>query len=76
MESDKPKRSSQYSAYAKYSTLAIQMALTIGLFAWLGTFLDEKYQMETPLYTVAFSLFGIFMSLYRVIKGVTKRDDS
>ena len=76
MKPGKPNRSSQYRAYAKYSGLAIQMGLTIGFFAWLGTYLDEKYQMEKPLLTLALSLFGIFMSLYVVLKGVLKRDDS
>lgn len=76
MEPNKKKSSSQYSAYAKYSGLAIQMGLTIGSFAWLGVYIDEQYQMKKPLFTITFSLFGIFLSLYMVLKGVIKRDDS
>ena len=76
MESGNKKKSEQLSAYAKYSGLAIQMGLTIGFFAWLGTYLDEKYHTEKPLFTIGFSLFGIFASLYVVLKGLTKHNDS
>ena len=76
MKSGKPNRNSQYRAYAKYSGMAIQMGFTIGFFAWLGTYLDEKYQMEKPLITVGLSLFGISLSLYVVLRGLIKRNDS
>jgi F0F1-type ATP synthase assembly protein I len=76
MDPDKKNRSSQYNAYAKYSGLAIQMGLTIGVFSWLGVYLDDQYQMRKPIFTIVLSLFGIFLSLYVVLKGVIKRDDS
>ncbi len=63
---DKPKQ----SAYLKYSSLGFQMAITIGLGAWLGTYLDEKYNTEKPYYTIAIILLSIFIALYQVIKEV------
>jgi len=58
------------SDYLRYSSLGFQMAITIGLFAWLGNYLDEKYQTEDPYYSIACILFGIAVALYQVIREV------
>ena len=39
-DKDGPKKNDQL----RYSSLGFQMAITIGLGAWLVTWLDEKYQ--------------------------------
>ena len=36
MRSNKSDKNDQLGAYAKYSGMAIQMALTIGFFSWIG----------------------------------------
>jgi len=64
------KKEPKKSDYLRYSSLGFQMAITIGLFAWLGNFLDEKYQTEDPYYSIACILFGIAVALYQVIKEV------
>ena len=58
------------SDYLKYSSVGFQMAITIGLFAWLGDYLDKKYQTEKPYYSIACILVGIAIALYQVIKEV------
>jgi len=58
------------SDYLRYSSLGFQMAITIGLGAWAGTYLDEKYQTEQPYYTIGIILFAIAIALYQVIKEV------
>jgi len=65
-----PKKEPKKSDYLRYSSLGFQMAITIGLFAWLGNFLDEKYKTEDPYYSIACILFGIAVALYQVIKEV------
>jgi len=72
------KKEPKKSDYLRYSSLGFQMAITIGLFAWLGNFLDEKYTTEKPYYSIACILFGIAVALYQVIKEVitmTKEND-
>ena len=67
MKSDKkPKKSDSL----RFSSLGFQMAITIGLFAWLGNYLDEKYNTEKPYYSIACILVGIAIALYQVIKEV------
>lgn len=50
--------------------MAFQMGAIIGLGAWGGVQLDEKFQNETKLFTIILSLFSIFIALYLVIKDV------
>ena len=48
------------------------MGLIIGLFTWLGTYLDDKYNNETPYWTIGLSLFGVFTGLIIVIREVIR----
>jgi ATP synthase protein I len=64
------KKKNQLDNYIKYSSLAFQMGATIAFFAWVGVQIDEWQSTKEPYYTVAFSLLGVFLSLYLVIKGL------
>ncbi len=66
----KKENSNGFSKYARFSGLGVQMGLIIGLFTWLGVYLDEKHQNETPWWTLGLSLFGVSTSLYLMIKEV------
>jgi F0F1-type ATP synthase assembly protein I len=58
----------QPNLFLKYSNLAIQMGVVIGLSAWGGQSLDEKYRLTTPIWTIVCSLLGIAAALYLVLK--------
>ncbi|MCA6437695.1 MAG: AtpZ/AtpI family protein [Bacteroidota bacterium] len=58
----------QPNSFLKYSNMAIQMGLIIGLSAWGGTKLDAYYKNEKPILTVVLCLSGIFISLYLILK--------
>lgn len=58
----------------KYSNLAIQMGVIIGLSVWGGQKLDEKYENKNPVFTIVLSLLGIFAALYLVIKDLIRPD--
>lgn len=61
-----------YSKYARFSAIGIQMGVIIGGFAWLGNYLDDRYQTKNPWWTIGLSLFGVAASLYLMIKEVMK----
>lgn len=65
------------SKFVKFSSLGIQMIALIGGGAWGGQLLDNKMQNEKPIFTIVFSLLGIFASLYFVIREAIKlsKDD-
>lgn len=54
--------------WAVFSGIAVQMGVTIGLGAFVGVKLDENYPNEYSTFTVIFSLLGVFISLYALIK--------
>ena len=69
--SGKPiKKQKQLNSYAKYSSLATQMAIIILAGVFFGDYLDKLYKIEVPIYTIIFSLLSIFLSLYYVIKKI------
>ncbi|GAA5040449.1 hypothetical protein GCM10011506_40980 [Marivirga lumbricoides] len=64
----KSKKQKQFDSYIKYSGLAFQMLATIGIFVFIGYKLDEWYDKTTPVNLIIFSLIGIGVSLYQVIR--------
>jgi F0F1-type ATP synthase assembly protein I len=65
-----PKKS--LSNLARFSSVGIQMGVIIGLFTWLGTYLDGKYATKTPWWTIGLSLFGVTVSLALIIREAIK----
>lgn len=59
--------------YAKYSGLAVQMAVIIGGGCYGGVKLDEHFgNKETPVYTIILSLVSIVLAMYIVLKDFIK----
>ncbi len=61
---------SPMSGYAKYSALGFQMIAIIGIFTYGGYKIDMSYHHSTQWVTAIFSLTGVFVALYIVIRGV------
>ena len=57
----------------KYSSMATQMAVTIFIGVWGGKKLDEYLKNETPVFTLVFSLLGVVIAMYNVIKDFIKK---
>ncbi|MCK5677252.1 MAG: AtpZ/AtpI family protein [Flavobacteriaceae bacterium] len=68
MEEKKTKK--QLNKYIVFSSIVFQMGITIAIGTFFGQWLDGKYPNDYSLYTVIFSLLGVFGSLYMVIKKV------
>jgi len=67
---DDSERGRQINSYAKYSGIAFQMVVIIGLFAFVGYKIDESAAHEVKWVTAMLSLVGVFISLYIVIRSV------
>lgn len=61
---------SEARSYAKYTGLAFQMVVIIGLMAYAGYKIDESAGHQTRWVTALMSLAGVFISLYLVIRSV------
>ncbi len=51
-------------------SIPAQMGVVIFLFAYLGQYLDEKYQSEN--YVKIFTVVGVFLAMYNVIRQVNQ----
>ncbi|WP_396217549.1 AtpZ/AtpI family protein [Flavobacterium sp.] len=51
-------------------SIPAQMGMVIFLFAYLGQYLDEKYQSEN--YVKIFTVVGVFLAMYNVIRQVNQ----
>jgi len=61
---------------ASYSTLGLEMGLSVAVGAGIGYYLDKWLKTE-PWLLIIFLLFGVvagFRSLYRVLKRLQKED--
>lgn len=66
----KKRKGERLDKFFRFSGMGFQMLAIIGISAWGGVKLDEKYSPENPWFTMGLSLFGVFASLYLVIKEV------
>ena len=76
MKKKKKRESQSYNnRYIKnliqYSSLAIEMMLSILIVSWLGRKLDIKLKLRYPIFLSLFSLSSIIINLYLVIKKLT-----
>lgn len=52
--------------------IPFQMAATIFLGYWLGSFLDERYTVERKWWTLGLTLLAVLVSLYQLIMQIRK----
>ena len=62
----------QSNAALKYTGIATQMALTIGLFVYGGIKLDAHQANKTPVWTLVGSLLGTILAVVNIIRQVTR----
>jgi len=65
-------KKNKLNAYAKYSSIAIQMGLIITAGAFLGLKIDRLLENHFPLFTLVLSTFSVAFSVYLAIKDILK----
>lgn len=58
--------------FAKYTGMAFQMIFIILVMTWIGIKLDKVTHLETPVFTIIFSLIGVFGGIYYAVKDFIK----
>ena len=58
--------------YAEYSGVAFQMIAIILAFVWAGKKIDEKFFNDEAVFIIVFSLLGVGLAMYFVIKDFIK----
>ncbi|AXO80815.1 AtpZ/AtpI family protein [Olleya aquimaris] len=67
-----PKNKKQLNPFIRFTTMAIQMGVTIWLGSLLGGWLDKKLENNNQLYFKIVTLLAVFLAMYSVIKQVIK----
>lgn len=52
--------------------IPVQMGIVIFLFSWIGSWLDKKYENVENPNQMLFTLIGVFLALYNVIRQVNQ----
>lgn len=60
-------------SYAKYSSLAFQMAAIIFLGTFGGYKLDQYLSLETPVFTLILSILSVIIAIYFAVKDFIKK---
>ncbi|HSP88403.1 MAG TPA: AtpZ/AtpI family protein [Ignavibacteriaceae bacterium] len=68
---EKKNSGSYLKDYAPFLGSGIQLAITVAALAFLGIWLDEKFN-SSPWFTIGCSFFGVFAGLYNFIKAAIK----
>ena len=69
-QKDQHEPGKEINAYGKYTGVAFQMIVIIGVFAFAGYKIDEAARHGTKWVTAVLSLAGVFIALYIVIRSV------
>jgi len=68
-KTDKP-NSNPLENYTKYSSIALQMAVIIGLGVFGGVRLDQWINWKIPVFTVILSLASVTLAIYYVVRDL------
>tara|TARA_B100000614_G_scaffold213723_1_gene197534 strand:- start:792 stop:1010 length:219 start_codon:yes stop_codon:yes gene_type:complete len=63
------KRKNQLRAYAKFSSIGLQMLVIIAAGSFFGVYLDKN--TDTNYYTTTLSLVSVFVAIIFVLKKIT-----
>ncbi|WP_187269355.1 AtpZ/AtpI family protein [Algibacter pacificus] len=72
MLDNKKQPKKQLNPFIRFSSIALQMGVTIYLGSKLGEWLDVKFNNTNQLYYKTVTLIAVFIAMYAVIKQVTK----
>ena len=65
-------KSKPANKYLKYSGLAIQMFVTIGVMAFVGFKLDEWLELKFPIFLMLLTFSSFGGTMYRLVKSLEK----
>ncbi|KGO92683.1 AtpZ/AtpI family protein [Flavobacterium subsaxonicum] len=70
--SDNRQDKKQRNKWIALINIPLQMGIVIFLFSWFGGWLDEEYPNPKNIYRIIFTLLGVFVALYNVIRQVNQ----
>ena len=56
--------------FIKYSNMVVQMGVIIGVFTYVGHYLDLKFDTSKKYWTMILTLAGVFGAIYQMIRSL------
>jgi F0F1-type ATP synthase assembly protein I len=69
---EKSKEKKAPNSFLRFTSIATQMAIIIACGVFGGIEVDNYLSNQTPIFTLLFSLLGVGVSMYMVIKDLSK----
>ena len=66
------KEQKKLNAYAKYSSISIQMGLIIVIGTFGGKKIDIFFNLDFPIFTLILSISAVIIAVYLAIKDIIK----
>lgn len=66
------KKLNQYNSYLKYSGLAVQLLVVIGVFGWLGYKIDGWLNLRFPVFLLLMGLASFAAMMYQVYRSINR----
>ena len=55
--------------------MALQLFVLLGVAAWLGQYLDKRFQTSSPYFTIILILLFMGGFFYRLVKDLNRKDE-
>ena len=62
------------NSFLKYSSLGLQMLVTLGIGAWLGMKLDQYLGLKFPVFLLSFIFLLFFGLMYQLYRNLNKEE--
>lgn len=62
----KPKK--KFDDFIRYSSLAFEMIVIMGIGTWLGTLIDDWLDLGFPAFTLGLMIFSVVGAIYHAIR--------
>ena len=66
------RKPSPSNTYLKYSGLAIQLLVVMGVFGWLGYMLDQYLRIKFPAFMLLFGFLAFGGMMYQVYRSINR----
>lgn len=66
--SEKRSKKNLPESLVKYSGMSVKIALAILAGVYSGKYLDERWALETPIFTLILSMLGLALAMYIIIR--------
>ena len=70
--SQDPKKPGRYNSYLRYSALAVQLIVSIGVMGWIGYRLDRYLDLRFPAFTLLLVMVTFTYLIWKLYRSLNR----